>query len=245
LTFKDSVYDICKSVAQQLEGWEFVSGAFRKKALKHVELGVLPGFGFKSGHTPLIPSISVRSKSVEDLSSRVFGKWNIPVSLVSFQTIRNDLKWIPQELRGTISITQDKEGYVNAIRARQMDEDTARKLETLAMSLTDLAEFLVLMMRDALCFIEEHYDLSSEESLLRFLPAKYTPSTKVPYSEWEMQKGVMMCLVRIVLGDFDFVEHYRSDEFKTIYPKQYAALDKIIAELPDLRKRFAQTGHVS
>ncbi|MGO4569269.1 hypothetical protein AB4Z52_30535 [Rhizobium sp. 2YAF20] len=56
--------------------------------------------------------------------------------------------------------------------------------------------------------------------------------------------GVMVCVVRILLGDFDFVEHYRSDEYKTGKPKRIADLDKIIAALPELRKRYTETGTV-
>jgi hypothetical protein len=46
------------------------------------------------------------------------------------------------------------------------------------------------------------------------------------------------------LGDFDFVVRYRSDDFKTIYPKRTEELNKIIAKLPELKKRYAETGSV-
>jgi hypothetical protein len=47
-------------------------------------------------------------------------------------------------------------------------------------------------------------------------------------------KGVLMCIARIILGDFDFVERYRGDNFKTIFPKRLDEIDKIISVLPDI-----------
>lgn len=65
-----------------------------------------------------------------------------------------------------------------------------------------------------------------------------------PYDELERQKGVMMCIVRSLLGDFDFVERYRSDDFKTIFPKRTVELDKLAAVLPDLKRRYTETGSI-
>ncbi|AXW13832.1 hypothetical protein CJO84_01315 [Ralstonia solanacearum] len=60
----------------------------------------------------------------------------------------------------------------------------------------------------------------------------------------EKMKGVMICLVRILLGDFDFVLNYRGDEFNTLFPKRFAELDKIIAALPELKRKYDETGSV-
>jgi hypothetical protein len=100
-------------------------------------------------------------------------------------------------------------------------------------------------LKDAIDFINNHYNLSSEQALLNALPTKYTlRHEKLIYDEMEKSKGLMLCIVRILLGDFEFVERYRSDDFKTIYPKRIAELDKIMATLPALKKRYAETGSV-
>ena len=111
--------------------------------------------------------------------------------------------------------------------------------------ITEVRPVLRDVMRDGIAFIEKHYDLSSEENLLRNLPPKYTSYVGTwGYDELEKQKGVTMCLVRILLGDFDFIMNYRSEDYKTIYPKSLTELDKIIAALPELKKRYAETGSV-
>lgn len=97
------------------------------------------------------------------------------------------------------------------------------------------------VLGDGIRFLEQYYDFSSEENLLRHLPA----SEKVWVSGgMEEAAGVMQCFAHIVLGDFDFVEYYCSDAVKTVYPKYIADLDKIIAALPELKKRYADTGKV-
>jgi hypothetical protein len=98
-------------------------------------------------------------------------------------------------------------------------------------------------MRDGISFIQNHYDLSSEASLLKGLPAKYTTRhVNSPYDQMEKQKGVVMCLVHVLLGDFEFVEHYRSNDFSTIFPKRTDELDKIVDALPELKTRYAEIG---
>ncbi|MEJ0002748.1 MAG: hypothetical protein WDN30_02830 [Pararobbsia sp.] len=77
------------------------------------------------------------------------------------------------------------------------------------------------------------------------LPAKYaTRHVNSPYDQLEKMKGIMLCLVHILCGDFDFVESYRGDGCKTIYPKRIRELDKIVGVLPKLKRRYAETGSV-
>ncbi len=52
------------------------------------------------------------------------------------------------------------------------------------------------------------------------------------------------CLGAIVLGNFEFVERYCSDEFETRTPKRMQDLNRIVAALPELKRRFAETGNV-
>ena len=54
----------------------------------------------------------------------------------------------------------------------------------------------------------------------------------------------MLCIVRLVLGDFDFVVRYHNDEIPTAWPKRMADVDKIIAALPELKRRYEETGSV-
>lgn len=98
-------------------------------------------------------------------------------------------------------------------------------------------------MKDGIAFIETHYDLRSEEALLKALPPVYTTRHEnSPYDQMEKQKGIDMCIVRILLGDFEFVERYLSDDFKTIFPKRMDELNKIIEAVPRLKKRYSETG---
>ena len=99
-------------------------------------------------------------------------------------------------------------------------------------------------MKDGIDFIAQHYDLSSEENFLRALPAKYTGRYAHSYDEYERHNGVMLCLIHMLYGDFDFFDYYRSDAFETAFPKRVADLDKIAAVLPELKNRYAETGSI-
>ena len=101
------------------------------------------------------------------------------------------------------------------------------------------------ILEDAIWFFESHYDLSSEEALLNSLPPKYTTRhEKIPYDQLEAQKGIEYCIVRVLLGDFDYPLLYESDDFETIFPKRTDELEKVIAALPGLKTRYAGTGQV-
>ena len=60
-TFKSDVFEICGLVAEEFPGWEFKSGQFVNKTLKHSTLIVHLGFGFKQGTTMVTPSILNRT----------------------------------------------------------------------------------------------------------------------------------------------------------------------------------------
>ncbi|MFM0009006.1 hypothetical protein PQR46_00660 [Paraburkholderia sediminicola] len=53
-----------------------------------------------------------------------------------------------------------------------------------------------------------------------------------------------VCIVHILLGDFDFVARYQSGDFETIFPKRTAELDKIVEALPQLRRHYVEKGAV-
>jgi len=241
--FKEKLYEICANVAADFEGWSFGAGIFKNKSLKHTDLKILPGFGFDQDNTPLGPAISLQNKRTSTLCKRIIG-YDLSTSLINFQVIAQDLHYMPEHLRLGASIFEDKKPYIAAIHASsRYDDKMVEALEQRALDLTDVRPILTAMMREGTSLIQTHYDLSSEENLLRALPAKYsTRHPNSPYDEMEKQKGVVVCLVHILLGDFDFVVNYRSNDYKTIFPKRIKELDAIIAALPELKRRYAETG---
>lgn len=247
-TLKADIYEICTEVAEEFPGWRFLSGRFKNGSLKHSDLIIDPGFFFERGFTNLQPTIWVRNKRCETLCEKVLEikkDQTIPVSLVNFQIIADSLTYMPEPMRVSCLICEDKASYLAAIQgSTDVSEKTKITLESAAVSVREVRPILIAMVKDGISFIESHYDLSSEESLLRGLPAKYATRNKIPYDEMDRQKGVILCLVRVLLGDFDFVERYMSDDFKTIFPKRVVELDKIVAALPELKKRYAENGSV-
>jgi len=243
--FKDRIYQMCAEIGVEFEGWEFSAGKFKNKSLKHSDLFILPGFGFKDENTPLQPAVSILNKKASVLSKNIVG-YELSTSLINFQVIANELQYMPERLRVSAAIFQDKNLYLEAVRAPgAYDDQMVKALEETALDLSEARSVLRAMMEDAISLFERFYDLSSEENLLKNLPPKYkTRHANSPYDEMEKQKGVMICLVHLLLGDFDFVLNYRSDDYKTIFPKRKKELDDIIASLPELKRRYAETGSV-
>lgn len=236
-TFKTNVYDMCSDVAADFPGWKFGAGQFKNNSLKHTSLVVHLGFGFEHDTTPVYPSVSIYNKRLSKLCKDILGVDGC-ASIVSMQTISHTLQYTPERLRAGFWIVQDKSEYLLLAKPSQAVIDVT-------VDITEARAAVFGTMKDAISFIENHYDLSSEDAFLRGLPAKYaTRHENSPYDQWEKMNGVMICLIRLLLGDFDFVEKYRSADFKTIYPKRIADLDKIVASLPELKRRFSETGSV-
>jgi hypothetical protein len=213
--------------------------------LKHSVLFILPGFGFNKDNTPLQPAVSILNKKTSVLSKRIIG-YELSTSLVNFQDIPADLYYMPKHLRITAAIFRDKKLYLEAVHAPgRTDPGAVKTLEERALDLAEARPVLRAVMQDGISLFERLYDLSSEENFLKALPPKYeTRHVNSPYDEFEQQKGVMVCLVHLLLGDFDFVLKYQSDDYKTIFPKRKKELDAIIASLPELKRRYAETGSV-
>jgi hypothetical protein len=236
-TFKADLYEICNEVAAAFPGWSFVSGQFKNKTLKHTEFLIQPGFAFRQGTTPVQPGVAVNNKRAEILCKRIFGAAS-PASIVSLQVVAHTLRHTPENLRLGFWIVQNKAAYLSVGQPSQTVKDKT-------LDITEARSALIATMEDAISFIDTHYDMSSEENLLRALPAKYTTRhERSPYDEMDRWKGVMMCLIHVLLGDFDFVDRYRSDDFETTFPKRTDDLDKIVAALPELQRRYAETGSV-
>jgi len=236
-TLKTDLYEVCNDVAIGFTGWSFESGKFKYKSLKHTDLIVHLGFSFEHDTTPVYPSINIFNKRISKLSKQILGVDGY-VSIVNMQVIAHTLNYTPERLRTGFWIVRSKGNSQVAVQSNQSLEDGT-------IDVANAYSVLASIMKDAIAFIEDHYDLSSENKLLSGLPAKYTTRhVNSPYDQQEKMKGVMLCLARILCGDFDFVERYRSDAFETIFPKRTLELDKIIAALPALKRRYAETGIV-
>ncbi|PZR47985.1 hypothetical protein [Paraburkholderia fungorum] len=236
-TFKTDLYEICKDVAREFAGWTFTSGQFKSKSLKHTDLIIHPGFGFEHGTTPLQPSVTIDNKRAMKLSKLLLGIER-STSIVSFQVVSQLLKHTPVNLRLGGWVVEDRAAFLAA-------SPNPKAIEDQIVDFAEVRDVLVATMKDGISFIETHYDLSSEENLLKGLPAKYaTRHANSPYDQMEMQKGVMVCIVHVLLGDFDFIERYSSDAFETVFPKRVEELNRILAALPELKRRYAETGSV-
>jgi hypothetical protein len=236
-TFKADIFGICSDVAAEFSGWSFVSGQFKNKTLKHTDLLIDPGFAFRQGTTPVQPSVAVDNKNVGILCKRIFGGAS-PASIVSLQVVAHMLEYTSEKLRLGFWVVQNKEEFLSVGRPSESVIDKT-------LDITEARSALIATMEDGISFIDKHYDLSSEERLLQALPATYvTRHAKSPYDEMDRWKGVMVCVIHVLLGDFGFVDRYLSDDFETIFPKRTADLEKIIEALPELERRYAETGSV-
>lgn len=237
-TFKSELFQICREVAEEWVDWSFVSGTFKNKSLKHTELQIHPAFAFRSGNTPLQPAVWMENKKSMALFKKILGRTRA-TSIVKFQVIAQDLHYMPEQLRRGCTILEDKQSLSAHLSPAHYDSVTKTLVEV-----SEAKPVLRAMMEDGIATIKRLYDLSSEDNFLHNLPPKYETFKTLPYDEMDRQKGIMLCIVHILLGDFDFVEKYRSDEFKTQFPKQIDDLDKIIAALPELKRRYEETGKV-
>jgi hypothetical protein len=232
--FKTKLYEICTEVASEFQGWSFVSGTFKNKSLKHSTLMLSPGFHIIADNTPLQPALFVQHRRSMALFKRLNG-YELATSMVIFQTIPQLLHHTPEPLRLICSIVADKQLQFRLVPPSEKTRDSF-------VDITEARSVLRANLADGIALFEQLYDFSSEENFLRNLPPRYTTrSEKSPYDEFERQKGVMVCIVRALLGDFDFVHQYRDDTYQTIFPKRVTELDNLIAALPELRSQYSKT----
>jgi hypothetical protein len=237
-TLKESLYELCGEVASELQDWSFVSGRFKNKALKHSTRVIDPGFSFARDSTPLHPAIRIDHKRSMALFKKLNG-YDFPTSIVSFQEVAQLLTHVPEKLRLNGWILGDKATHVRLLAPSGLQASDSM------IDVTECRPVLRSMLLDGIDLIGKFYDFSSEESFLRNFPPKYTTrSEKSPYGEFEGHKGVMVCIVHALLGDFDFVENYASDRYPTIFPKRTQELAALVAALPGLKDSYARTGVV-
>lgn len=243
MTFKSEIYKFCEEIAVDFDEWEFTStGLFKNKALKHTDKIVRPGFYFQSGLSCTVgPSAAINNKKTTKLFKQICG-YEMPwTSSIYFQTEST-------AYRGASSVfaifpekiaIRDSRGQLEPWSERFLIKSQAK-------------DYLRQVLVDGIRFLDKYYDFSSEENLLRNLPAGF--KDRAPELEalmghmnnyfYENIDGIFRCLAAVVLGNFDFVEHYASDDFKTTVPKREVELKKLLDALPELKRQFAQTGKV-
>lgn len=150
------------------------------------------------------------------------------------------------EVRGQLNIlTELKEYTPRFIQDREKFIQHGGSDDPYWRDVSQISGCIERIISQGISFFNEHYDFTSEENMLKALPARYKVSASGGYQEYEKSRGVMLCLIRCILGDFEFVRHYRSDDYKTIFPKRVEDLDKIIAYLPQMKKSLQEKGYVS
>lgn len=235
---KSKLYDICSQVASEFPDWDFSSGEFKNKSLKHSTLAINPGFSFALNNTPLQPAVVIYHKRSMALFKELNG-YELPTSIVRFQNVPQLLQHMPADLRGLCWILADKNLQMNL--AAPSEESKKRMI--------DVAESLPIlraMMVDGIALIEGLYRLDSERGLLGNLPPKYIPGCdKVPYDEFERSKGVMVCIAHALIGDFDFAQKYREDNYSTIFPKKIREIDRLLEVMPQLKIQYGKASNVT
>jgi len=232
-SLKPEMFQLCKEVAGECEGWNFVGNVFKNKALKHTDLIVSPSFSFYGSDNPscaLQPAVHISHKKSLTLCKRIIG-YEYSTSFVRFDRARDELKHYPVKM-ASLTIWRHKFPSFRDASGRE------QPWSEYWLSFDEAKPVLKGMLMDGIALINKYYDLSSEENLLRHLPI----DQKTEGAEESM--GVMLCIAHVLLGDFEFVERYRSDDFKTELPKRLKEVDAIIAALPELKRRYAETGSV-
>ncbi|PXX45215.1 hypothetical protein [Undibacterium pigrum] len=237
-SLKNKLYEICSDVASEYPGWDFSSGEFKNKSLKHSTLAINLGFGFALNNTPLQPAIFIYHKRSMALFKKLNG-YDQPTSIVRFQSVPHLLKHMPENLRRICWILADKNLQMNVAPP----SEGAQKA---MIDITESRPILRAVVADGIALIEKLYHLDSEESFLRNLPPKYTPgSDKVPYDEFERSKGVMVCIARALTGDFDFTYNYRDDSYSTVFPKRIKEIDSLLEIIPELKIQYDKANNIA
>lgn len=237
-SLKPQLFQLCKNVASEFEGWSFVGDVFKNKTLKHSKLIVRPWFSFKGGENPMAsigPAVYIVNKKLMALCQQVIGHQPIYALKIEFQSVRDELQYFPKNLRMSGAIWGHRQRFTDQHGTEMPWPDNW-------ITLSEARPAINGMLMDGIALINKYYDLSSEECLLNNLPLDF----KVVGHHGGIEKlsGILICLIHIMRGDFDYFEHYSSDDFKTVYPKNSEDLNKIMAALPDLKRKYAEVGTV-
>lgn len=243
-TFKEQINEIGLSVANEFDGWSYSSGKFKNKSIKFAELIIDFGVSFGRGFGHLQPCIAVNNKRTTKLMKDLLG-YSIHTSSVDFQKTNALLSGVTGLPVPPVLICQDKSKFIEMIgESGQFSKDSIYGISKNSIDLIEIPSIFRGIVEAGIAFINSHYVFRGEKEFLENLPVKYETRNEIIYDEWERQKGVLMCIARIILGDFDFVERYRGDNFKTIFPKRLDEIDKIISVLPDIKRRYKESDFV-
>jgi hypothetical protein len=231
VSLKQELYQVCKEVAQTFDSWGFASGVFRKPMLKHASMTINPGFAFKGGVFPnsvISPVVNIEHRESMKWFKEIVG-YEHPTSFIRFQGVRDELEHYPQALRPLGRIMPKRQASIISIHGKEQPWPSQW------IGLDEAAPALADMMKDSIALIERYYDLRSQDALLNNLPMGQKIGA---VGAVEGSMGVMLCVVRAWMGDFEFVERYRSDDFNTERPKRLNEVDAVIAMLPELKRRY-------
>jgi len=236
MTFKDDIYQICKEVASEIEGWSFAAGSFKNKTLKHTDLIVDPGLYFRSGGCSTQPCVAVNNKRAKKLCELVVS-WDNWSLMVKFQSELED--YYLNNPQCVTNIYPEKFPAVD-MYGKPGPWPSGWIVQAQA------KDYLKKVLIDGISVIKKYFVLTSEENFLNNLPTgfKQREAGYVENAFYEYQGGIMLCIAALVRGDFDFVERFASNDFKTLVPKREVELKKILAALPDIKRKFAETGKV-
>lgn len=90
--------------------------------------------------------------------------------------------------------------------------------------------------------LEENWNFSSEENLLRNLPIDDPTLPKGEAMLLDGDLGTRYCIAKMLLGDFDYIERFYRDEIETPRPKRKSDLEKLIKYIPDFKADFEKKG---
>lgn len=241
-TLKEDLYSACEEVVTTFPDWSFSAGKFRNRSLKHTELLLDLGLTFRHEFVYLQPWISLKNRQVARLSKQLIGEAR-PTVQISFHSIAHLLESVPERFHVSAVIYKDKPGNISAIRnSGAFSISVIEQFDAQSIDVKEAKPLLAAVVQDGIAFIERAFDLRDEESFLKGLPAKYASYNQVPYDELERMKGVVLCIVKLLLGDFSFFEQYQREDFKTLYPKREDELKKIAMAMPELRRRYLKLG---
>ncbi|MEX3958406.1 hypothetical protein [Trinickia sp. EG282A] len=241
MTFKTEIFDIGRQVAVQTADWAFSSaGDFVNKGLKHTDLVVSPGFTFNNEPScSVTPIAGLRNKKIIRLCKEILGR-------DPFWTLSIKFQLESEKYRGPAS---PKRIYPRKVPFTTVHgEPNYWPADFITQEQT--YDYLRGVLADGNEYLGRYFNFESEEALLSHLPMTYRWMDKgignagLMGSFYEQMDGIIHCLAAIVLGNFEFVERYASDDFKTMAPKRMQDLAKIISALPELQRRFAETGKV-
>ncbi|MGF1765442.1 hypothetical protein [Aliivibrio kagoshimensis] len=221
---KQDLLSLCKEIAKEFEGWSYTAGTFKYKSLKHTELQIKTFWSFNGLRGTIAPAVCIKNKKIEKLYHEITGE------------VPNSWDWT-----FLLHHEQQRPEKYHSARYhifRHRNSMGNHGWEKYYLTLEQAPEFIRAVLQDGIDIIEQQYHLDSERTLLGNLPEEYHTVVAGTYCQlYEEGEGIKYCLARILLGDFDYVERYYRDEIKTVQTKCKEDLEKILAVLPELKKR--------